>query len=73
MKVAIDARDRAEGDRIKAALDDDVTRAVVNVLGALLPLEPSDCQVVLSFVSARLKTSTPQLPQVPANRELANV
>lgn len=41
MKATIDVENRAEGDRIRTALTDPQTRALVNVVGALLPLRES--------------------------------
>lgn len=60
MKVAIEVKDRAEGDRIKSALEDDVTRAVVNVMGALQPLPVGDRRQALTFVSMRLDATEAQ-------------
>lgn len=52
MKVAVDLRDRAEGDRVRAVMTDAVGRAVVNVYGELLQLaNPKDRIRVLNFVA----------------------
>ncbi len=51
MKATIDVTDRAEGDRIRAALTDATTRAFVNVIGALQPLEERARERVLRFVT----------------------
>jgi hypothetical protein len=57
MKVAIELKDRAEGDRVKAALEDTVTRAVVNIMGALQPLPPDERRQALAFVATRFETA----------------
>lgn len=55
MKVAIEVKDRREGDALRRALDDPKTRALVLVLGALMEL-PSDRarRRVLQYVTDRL-------------------
>ena len=42
MKISIDVKNRSEGNRIKTALEDPATRAMVNVTGALLRLDTFD-------------------------------
>lgn len=63
MKVAIEVKDRAEGDRIKTALTDEVTRAALNAMGALLPLSPRAQKNVLRFVSDQLDPFEPTTEQ----------
>jgi hypothetical protein len=55
MKVAISVKNRTEGDAVKTAMDDPVTRAFVIVCGTLLQL-PSDRarQRVMDFVRDKL-------------------
>lgn len=59
MKATIDVRDRAEADRIKVAMGDETTRAVLNVMGALLPLPPRAQKTVLRFVGDQLDPYEP--------------
>jgi len=59
MKASIEVTDRQEATRIRTALDHPETRALVNVIGALLPLEPADRHRVLVFVGDQF-----ELPQV---------
>lgn len=50
MKMAIDVKNKGEGDAIKTALDDPTTRAFVLVMGAVLPLSEAGRRRVLAFV-----------------------
>lgn len=52
MKATIDVRDRAEADRVKTAMSDETTRAVMSVMGALMPLSIRDRRRVLAFVES---------------------
>jgi len=54
MKTTIDVESRREADLIKTALNDPITRAFVQVMGALLPLSHRDQIRVLNFVSDKL-------------------
>lgn len=54
MKATIDVESRKEADLIKTALDDPTTRAIVQILGALLPLSPRARTRVMQFVTDRL-------------------
>ena len=54
MKTTIDVENRGEADRVKTALNDPATRAFVNVIGALLPLQPKARQRVVRFVTEQL-------------------
>lgn len=54
MKATIDVKDRAEADRVRTALADPETRALVNVLGALLPLSERERKRALTFVADKL-------------------
>jgi hypothetical protein len=52
MKAKIEVADRDEAKRIRIALTDPATRALVNVLGALLPLPDKRAQErILDWVS----------------------
>jgi hypothetical protein len=71
VKVAVDVRDRAEGDRLKVALEDETTRAVMNVMGVLLPLSSRARDRVLAYLAesfeqvdleARVRSSAADLP-----------
>jgi hypothetical protein len=64
MKVAIEVKDRAEGDRVKVALAHETTRAVLIVMGALLPLPTQAQKDVLHFVGTQLDPYVP-LPEAP--------
>jgi hypothetical protein len=54
MRAAIDVTDRHEADRIKAALEDETMRAVVNIVGLLLPLSHRARRRVLAFAIDKL-------------------
>jgi len=49
MKTTIDVENRSEGERIKNALEDPTTRALVNVMGALLPLDEAARRRVMTW------------------------
>jgi hypothetical protein len=51
MRAAIDVTDRAEADRLKAALDNQTMRVTANVLGELLKLEPEQRRIALAFAT----------------------
>ncbi len=55
MKVAIEVKDRSEGDRVKAAMEDPTTRAMVNVVGALMPLSTKAQSRVMRYVAEKLE------------------
>ena len=59
MKAAIEVRDRAEADRIKTSMSDETTRAVMNVMGALMPLADKDRPRVLAFVASGFELPLP--------------
>lgn len=50
VKAAIDVTNQREADQIKVALDSDVPRALINVIGALTLLSPKAQQRVIAFV-----------------------
>ncbi len=54
MKVAIDVKDRREGELVRQALADPSTRAFVNIMGALLPLTARERKRVLAFATDKL-------------------
>lgn len=54
MRMAFDVENRKEGELIKRALDDPATRALVKVIGALLPLSSGGRRRVLNYVQDRL-------------------
>jgi hypothetical protein len=55
VKTTIDVKDRGEGERIKTALEHPTTRAMVNVVGSLLPLRNDDIRRrVLAMVKDQL-------------------
>lgn len=58
MKAAIEVKDRAEAQRIQAALTDETARAYLTVMGALLPLSRKARLRVLEFVSDSLMEET---------------
>jgi len=74
MKVGINVKDKSEGERLNIALRDEAARALMNVVGALMPLSARDRHRVLAFVESSFddRSALPQGP-VPANRELVNV
>lgn len=73
MKATIEVKDRAEGDRIRLALQSDTTRAFVNVMGALQPLAPRTRQRVLAFVTESLTEDGPHTGSGEANQPLAGL
>lgn len=50
MKTQIEVKNRDEARMIKAALDDPPTRALVKIIGALLPLNDRGRMRVLNYV-----------------------
>jgi hypothetical protein len=54
VEVTIDVKDRAEGERLKVALQDETVRACVNVMVVLLPLPTHARNRVLAFVANQL-------------------
>lgn len=54
MKATIEVTSRQEADLIKTALDDPMTRAFVQVVGAILPLSPPVRKRVMTFVEDKL-------------------
>lgn len=55
MKTTIEVKDRKEAQLIKTALADPATRALVMVMGALLPLRSDRARArVLAYVSDKL-------------------
>jgi len=55
VKIAIEVKDRGEGDAIRLALGDPTTRAFVVVMGVLLPLTSGGRRRVLSFIADQLE------------------
>lgn len=58
MKKTIDVKDRNEGNAIALALEDPTTRAMVTMVGYLLPLSPKQRERVLAFVADKLSDET---------------
>lgn len=54
MKATIDVKDRAEAERVRTALADPETRALVNVMGALLPLTERERKRAMAFVADKI-------------------
>lgn len=54
MKATIEVRDRKEADAIRAGLEDPMTRAMVTIIGVLLPLTPRARTRVMSYVTDKL-------------------
>ena len=51
MRVSIDVKDKAEADAVRVAMADPETRALVLIVGTLLPHTPRTQKRVLSFVA----------------------
>ncbi len=60
MKHVIDVESKAEGEAVKKALENPVTRAIVVVEGALSPLTLEQQRRVMAFVSESLSNETGQ-------------
>lgn len=55
MKVAIEVKDRKEAEAVKAAMGDPTTRAMVLVVGYLMPLSQRARRRVLSWMANKLE------------------
>jgi hypothetical protein len=67
MKATIDVEDRKEGELIKAGLDDEPTRALVKIMGALAPLPSDRAKLrVLNFVRDFFDEQNTREPGAPA-------
>lgn len=55
MRMAIEVKDRGEGNAIKTALEDPVTRALVVTVGLLQPLDDGGRRRVLNYVIDKLE------------------
>lgn len=74
MKVAVQVKDKSEGERLQEAISDPATRALMNVVAALMPLGTRDRQRVLAFVENSFSDDQPSHPgPVAATRELVGV
>lgn len=75
MKVAVTVTDKSEGERLNNALRDEAARALMNVVGALMPLSARDRHRVLAFVESGFEDRPPGPigPSVQANRELVGI
>jgi hypothetical protein len=55
MKIEIEVADEAQGEAIKRALSDPVTKSAVIVIGVLLPFSDRERERVLAFVHHQLQ------------------
>lgn len=62
MKVAINVKDKSEAERVTDAMRDQTTRALMNVVGALMPLTARERHRVLAFIESSFSDDLPARP-----------